>query len=120
MVRWHERKYCWVELLVLNSTEMNATSNDIIFVGIARMRKRRITELSLLEASKEEYVTRHLVDGRIIFCDHRISVVAGYMTHEVSGMSAFKYMHAEDVLWTIVALRQSEYKLIRPIKCHDD
>ncbi|XP_043285664.1 hypoxia-inducible factor 1-alpha-like isoform X2 [Venturia canescens] len=86
--------------------ETNATSNDIIFVGIARMRKRRITELSLLEANKEEYVTRHLVDGRIIFCDHRISVVAGYMTHEVSGMSAFKYMHAEDVLWTIVALRQ--------------
>ncbi|XP_012269089.2 hypoxia-inducible factor 1-alpha-like isoform X1 [Athalia rosae] len=87
--------------------EINSTSNDIVFVGIARLLKRRtITELSLLEATKDEYVTRHLVDGRIIFCDHRISVVAGYMAEEVSGLSAFKFMHKEDVRWTMIALRQ--------------
>ncbi|XP_046410782.1 uncharacterized protein LOC124175025 isoform X4 [Neodiprion fabricii] len=87
--------------------EINGTSNDIIFVGIARLVKRRtITELSLLEATKDEYVTRHLIDGRIIFCDHRISVVAGYMAEEVSGLSAFKFMHKEDVRWTMIGLRQ--------------
>ncbi|XP_024942520.1 uncharacterized protein LOC107269431 isoform X6 [Cephus cinctus] len=87
--------------------EVNSTSNDIIFVGIARLlKKRTITELSLLEATKDEYVTRHLVDGRIIFCDHRISVVAGYMTEEVSGLNAFKFMHKDDVRWTMIGLRQ--------------
>ncbi|XP_051162603.1 circadian locomoter output cycles protein kaput-like isoform X2 [Leptopilina boulardi] len=87
--------------------ENNGTSNDIIFIGIARMlKKRTITELSLLEADKDEYVTRHLVDGRIIFCDHRISVVAGYMAEEVSGKSAFAFMHKDDFRWTMIGLRQ--------------
>ncbi|XP_012279251.1 uncharacterized protein LOC105699099 isoform X2 [Orussus abietinus] len=87
--------------------DATSTSNDIVFVGIARLlKKRTITELSLLEANKDEYVTRHLVDGRIIFCDHRISVVAGYMSEEVSGLSAFRFMHKEDVRWTMIGLRQ--------------
>ncbi|XP_043461471.1 circadian locomoter output cycles protein kaput-like isoform X2 [Leptopilina heterotoma] len=91
----------------LKQRENNGTSNDIIFVGIARMlKKRTITELSLLEADKDEYVTRHLVDGRIIFCDHRISVVAGYMAEEVSGKSAFAFMHKDDFRWTMIGLRQ--------------
>ncbi|CAH1970478.1 unnamed protein product [Acanthoscelides obtectus] len=60
----------------------------------------------LIEASKDEYVTRHLIDGRIINCDQRISIIAGYMTEEVAGNSAFKYMHRDDVRWVIIALRQ--------------
>ncbi|KAJ8976459.1 hypothetical protein NQ317_012837 [Molorchus minor] len=59
-----------------------------------------------MEASKDEYVTRHLIDGRIINCDQRISIVAGYMIDEVSGHSAFKYMHRDDVRWVMIALRQ--------------
>ncbi|XP_015125703.1 hypoxia-inducible factor 1-alpha isoform X2 [Diachasma alloeum] len=86
--------------------EYPATNNDVIFVGIARLMHRRVTELSLFEATKEEYVTRHLVDGRIIFCDHRISIVAGYMSEEVSGANAFRYMHKDDVRWTMIGLRQ--------------
>lgn len=72
----------------------------------------------LLEASKDEYVTRHLVDGRIINCDQRISVVAGYMSEEVSGLSAFNFIHKEDVRWVMIALRQSKKlkkKLISPL-----
>lgn len=89
--------------------ETTGTGNDVIFVGIARLlKKRTITELSLLEADKDEYVTRHLVDGRIIFCDHRISIVAGYMAEEVSGKSAFAFMHKDDFRWTMIGLRQSE------------
>jgi hypothetical protein len=41
-------------------------------------------------------------------CDYRISVVAGYMAEEVTGESAFKFMHKDDVRFTIVALRQSK------------
>lgn len=63
----------------------------------------------LIEATKDEYITRHLVDGRIINCDHRISFVAGYMIEEVSGLSAFKFMHRDDVRWTMICLRQSKY-----------
>lgn len=53
-------------------------------------------------------MTRHLVDGRIIYCDHRISLIAGYMSEEVSGENAFKYMHKDDFRWTMIGLRQSK------------
>lgn len=61
----------------------------------------------IIEANNE-YITRHLVDGRIINCDQRISFIAGYMIEEVSGLSAFKFMHREDVRWVMIALRQSK------------
>lgn len=56
-----------------------------------------------------EYKTRHLIDGRIVDCDTRISLVAGYMPGEVKDLSPFSFMHEDDVRWVIVALRQSEY-----------
>ncbi|XP_020296520.1 circadian locomoter output cycles protein kaput-like isoform X2 [Pseudomyrmex gracilis] len=84
-----------------------STTNDIVFAGIATLPKKRlITDLSILDMYKDEYVTRHLVDGRIIYCDHRISLIAGYMSEEVSGENAFKYMHKDDFRWTMIGLRQ--------------
>lgn len=62
----------------------------------------------LFEANKFEYKTRHLIDGRIVQCDQRISIVAGYMADEVSGLSPFTFMHKDDVRWVMVALRQSK------------
>jgi len=60
-----------------------------------------------MEAVQDEYITRHLPDGRIIYSDHRISFVAGYMTEEVIGMSAFNFIHQDDLPWATVANRQS-------------
>lgn len=62
----------------------------------------------LIESTQYEYKTRHLIDGRIVQCDQRISLVAGYMTDEVNGLSPFTFMHQDDVRWVIVALRQSK------------
>ncbi|EFN85711.1 Neuronal PAS domain-containing protein 2 [Harpegnathos saltator] len=87
--------------------EMASTSNDIVFASIASLpKKRSITELSIIDANKDEYVTRHLIDGRIIYCDHRVSVVAGYLSEEVSGLSAFAFMHKDDYKWTMIGLQQ--------------
>lgn len=60
-----------------------------------------------MEAIQDEYVTRHLPDGRIIYTDHRIAFVAGYLTEEVMGMSAFNFIHQDDLPWATVANRQS-------------
>lgn len=80
--------------------------NDIVLVAMVRVLKAPTICDRLIEACKYEYKTRHLIDGRIVQCDHRISVVAGYMTNEVSGLSPFTFMHKDDVRWVIVALRQ--------------
>ncbi|XP_018317009.1 circadian locomoter output cycles protein kaput isoform X2 [Mycetomoellerius zeteki] len=83
------------------------TSNDVVFAGVATLpQKRPITELSIMDANKDEYVTRHLVDGRIIYCDHRVSVIAGYLSEEISGLNAFGFMHKDDCRWTMIGLRQ--------------
>ncbi|XP_018392295.1 PREDICTED: aryl hydrocarbon receptor nuclear translocator 2-like [Cyphomyrmex costatus] len=87
--------------------ETTSTSNDIVFAGVATLpQKRPITELSIMDANKDEYVTRHLVDGRIIYCDHRVSVIAGYLSEEISGLNAFGFMHKDDWRWTMIGLRQ--------------
>ena len=62
----------------------------------------------LIEETNYEYKTRHLIDGRIVICDQRISIVAGYMTNEVTGLSPFSFIHKDDVRWCMVALRQSK------------
>lgn len=77
-----------------------------IFLGVMRpVRDRPITELSLIEAIQDQYLTRHLPDGRIIYTDHRISTVSGYIPSEVQGKSAFNFFYAEDLPWTTMALR---------------
>ena len=84
-----------------------------VFVGLMRpVKDRPITELSLMEASQDQYLTRHLPDGRIIYTDHRISTIAGYSPSEVNGKSAFNFFYAEDLPWTTMAMRHSKnYRL---------
>lgn len=59
------------------------SGNDIVLVAMARIiRPAKIINYPL-EANRLEYKTRHLIDGRIIDCDHRIGLVAGYLQEEV-------------------------------------
>ncbi|XP_023027350.1 methoprene-tolerant isoform X1 [Leptinotarsa decemlineata] len=88
-----------------SSSTSSGLNNSIMVLFVKICQPEPLVEL-LIEASKEEYMTRHLIDGRIIGCDQRISTVAGYMIDEVTGDSAFKYMHRDDVRWVIIALRQ--------------
>lgn len=84
------------------------SGNDIVLVGVGLIvRPPKICD-RLLEACKTEYKTRHLIDGRIVQCEQAISIVAGYMTDEVTGLSPFAFMHKDEVRWVMVALRQSE------------
>lgn len=85
------------------------SGNDIVLVCVGLIvRPPKICD-RLLEACKTEYKTRHLIDGRIVQCEQAISIVAGYMTDEVTGLSPFAFMHKDEVRWVMVALRQSEY-----------
>lgn len=91
-----------------NSKEVvsSSGSNNNVLIFFVKLSRPEAVVDRLIEATKDEYVTRHLVDGRITTADQRISYVAGYMTEEVSGISAFKFMHRDDVRWVMIALRQ--------------
>jgi PAS domain-containing protein len=55
-----------------------------------------MAELSLIDANLDEYVTRLSLDGTLLFADHRISMIAGYMPHEVVNRSAYGYIILDD------------------------
>lgn len=61
------------------------SGNDIVLIAMARIIRPVKVINWPLEANHLEYKTRHLIDGRIIECDQRISLVAGYLKEEVSG-----------------------------------
>lgn len=63
-------------------------------------------ELSLGEAVQDEYVTRHKLDGTIIFADHRLSTLTGHLPHEVQGISAHQYLHPNDMAIAMFAQKQ--------------
>lgn len=87
--------------------------NDIVLVAVGRLhREREVSSLCLLEAKKEEYVTRHEPSGKMIYIDHRIAIVAGYLSEEVLGLSAFNFMHKDDVTWVMIALKQSKSSIM--------
>ncbi|KAJ0183930.1 hypothetical protein K1T71_000353 [Dendrolimus kikuchii] len=83
-----------------------SSGNDVVFIGVVRLATETFITESKMEAFKMEYRTRHSVDGEIIQCEPRISLVTGYMTHEVFGVNAMNFMHRDDVRWVVIALRE--------------
>ncbi|XP_069980638.1 circadian locomoter output cycles protein kaput [Penaeus vannamei] len=81
----------------------NRTGTHMLVSFVRVVKDRPITELSLVDSTQEEYITRHGTDGKILYTDHRISFVTGLMPSEVLGTSAFNYMHQDDMLWSVVA-----------------
>ncbi|GJQ79627.1 Met [Trypoxylus dichotomus] len=94
---------------LVNGRDLTSTTNNTndLWIFFVRILRPESPIAHIIEANNE-YITRHLVDGRIINCDQRISFIAGYMIEEVSGLSAFKFMHREDVRWVMIALRQKK------------
>ncbi|XP_024085192.1 aryl hydrocarbon receptor nuclear translocator-like protein 1 isoform X2 [Cimex lectularius] len=93
-----------------NRTDTHISNEAILVAMMKPFKEKRVTENSLIEATREEWVSRHLIDGTIVFSDHRISVVSGYMSDEVTGIHGFRYMHQDDVRWVMIALRQMYYR----------
>ncbi|KAL0838940.1 hypothetical protein ABMA28_016950 [Loxostege sticticalis] len=84
----------------------SSSGNDFVFIGMIKVLSNALPTQILPPTAYSEYWTRHLVDGRIVQCDQSISLAAGYMTEEVTGTSAFVFMHKDDVRWVICVLRQ--------------
>ncbi|KAK3733111.1 hypothetical protein QZH41_007445, partial [Actinostola sp. cb2023] len=44
-----------------------------------------------------EFVSRHGIDGKFTYADQRVSSICGYLPQELVGMSAYDYIHPEDL-----------------------
>lgn len=91
---------------VRTNRTFSSSGNDVVFIGMIHVLSSAMPARILPPTAYSEYWTRHLIDGRIVQCDQSISLAIGYMTEEVTGTSAFVFMHKEDVRWVICVLRQ--------------
>ncbi|MPC72897.1 Circadian locomoter output cycles protein kaput [Portunus trituberculatus] len=54
-------------------------------------------EMTIIEPSKTEFTSRHSLEWKFLFLDHRAPTIIGYMPFEVLGTSGYDYYHVEDL-----------------------
>ena len=95
------------------SAARSASHRRLMFKGFVRIIPHNSTnDLTLADACKDEYVTRISLDGRLLYSDHRITAITGFMPHEVLGQSAYDYIIPEDHSISLFAHRLSMHFLL--------
>ncbi|XP_058052562.1 circadian clock protein PASD1 isoform X2 [Ahaetulla prasina] len=56
-----------------------------------------LKELCNVEESCEEFTSRHSLEWKFLFLDHRAPPIIGYLPFEVLGTSGYDYYHADDL-----------------------
>ena len=69
----------------------------LIFVGTGRLlTPQLIREMSIVD-TKSEFTSRHSLEWKFLFLDHRASPIIGYLPFEVLGTSGYDYYHFDDL-----------------------
>ncbi|XP_021367049.1 circadian locomoter output cycles protein kaput-like isoform X2 [Mizuhopecten yessoensis] len=56
-----------------------------------------IREMAVIDESQSEFTSRHSLEWKFLFLDHRASPIIGYLPFEVLGTSGFDYYHPDDL-----------------------
>lgn len=56
-----------------------------------------IRELSIVDEAKSEFTSRHSLEWKFLYLDHRASPIIGYLPFEVLGTSGYDYYHPDDL-----------------------
>ncbi|XP_073974940.1 circadian locomoter output cycles protein kaput-like isoform X3 [Rhodnius prolixus] len=80
------------------STYSAEAENRWVFLGTGRLQiPQLITELSVIDSSKCEFTSRHSLEWKFLFLDHRAPPIIGYLPFEVLGTSGYDYYHVDDL-----------------------
>ncbi|XP_011877397.1 PREDICTED: circadian locomoter output cycles protein kaput isoform X2 [Vollenhovia emeryi] len=86
---------------LLPSQKLSNTSgsdNKLVFVGTGRLQTPQlIRELSVTDNTKSEFTSRHSLEWKFLFLDHRAPPIIGYLPFEVLGTSGYDYYHVDDL-----------------------
>ncbi|VEN41888.1 unnamed protein product [Callosobruchus maculatus] len=78
----------------------------LVFVGTGRLQTPQLLkELPLAEAVKSEFTSRHSLEWKFLYLDHRAPPIIGYLPFELLGTSGYDYYHIDD--------------LEKVVKCHE-
>ncbi|XP_011645682.1 circadian locomoter output cycles protein kaput isoform X2 [Pogonomyrmex barbatus] len=79
-------------------SNINGSENKLVFVGTGRLQTPQlIRELSVTDNTKSEFTSRHSLEWKFLFLDHRAPPIIGYLPFEVLGTSGYDYYHVDDL-----------------------
>uniref|UniRef100_A0A8C1DZ34 Circadian locomoter output cycles protein kaput n=1 Tax=Cyprinus carpio carpio TaxID=630221 RepID=A0A8C1DZ34_CYPCA len=70
----------------------------VCFIATVRLAKPQfIKEMCFVEEPNEEFTSRHSLEWKFLFLDHRAPPIIGYLPFEVLGTSGYDYYHVDDL-----------------------
>ncbi|XP_067843380.1 circadian locomoter output cycles protein kaput isoform X3 [Heptranchias perlo] len=70
----------------------------VCFVATVRLATPQfIKEMCTIEELNEEFTSRHSLEWKFLFLDHRAPPIIGYLPFEVLGTSGYDYYHVDDL-----------------------
>ncbi|XP_062998179.1 circadian clock protein PASD1 [Elgaria multicarinata webbii] len=76
----------------------SANEEQICLVATVRLvTPQFLKELCNIEEPCEEFTSRHSLEWKFLFLDHRAPPIIGYLPFEVLGTSGYDYYHADDL-----------------------
>uniref|UniRef100_A0AAV2KY69 Circadian locomoter output cycles protein kaput n=1 Tax=Knipowitschia caucasica TaxID=637954 RepID=A0AAV2KY69_KNICA len=76
----------------------SAFQDTVCFVATVRLAKPQfIKEMCTVEEPNEEFTSRHSLEWKFLFLDHRAPPIIGYLPFEVLGTSGYDYYHVDDL-----------------------
>lgn len=90
-----------VDMLEMDNTRFSGYSGEAdtrLFVGTGRLQTPQlIREMSIVDSAKSEFISRHSLEWKFLFLDHRAPPIIGYLPFEVLGTSGYDYYHVDDL-----------------------
>ncbi|KAM8888416.1 circadian locomoter output cycles protein kaput isoform 3-T5 [Synchiropus picturatus] len=76
----------------------SAFEERVCLVATVRLAKPQfIKEMCTIEEPNEEFTSRHSLEWKFLFLDHRAPPIIGYLPFEVLGTSGYDYYHVDDL-----------------------
>uniref|UniRef100_H3CEP4 Circadian locomoter output cycles protein kaput n=1 Tax=Tetraodon nigroviridis TaxID=99883 RepID=H3CEP4_TETNG len=83
---------------VLQRSLQPAFDDQVCFVATVRLAKPQfIKEMCTIEEPNGEFTSRHSLEWKFLFLDHRAPPIIGYLPFEVLGTSGYDYYHVDDL-----------------------
>ncbi|XP_025742848.1 circadian locomoter output cycles protein kaput isoform X1 [Callorhinus ursinus] len=82
----------------IQRTHRPSYDDRVCFVATVRLATPQfIKEMCTVEEPNEEFTSRHSLEWKFLFLDHRAPPIIGYLPFEVLGTSGYDYYHVDDL-----------------------
>uniref|UniRef100_H3BY27 Circadian locomoter output cycles protein kaput n=1 Tax=Tetraodon nigroviridis TaxID=99883 RepID=H3BY27_TETNG len=83
---------------VIQRSLQSAFEDRVCLIATVRLAKPQfIKEMCTVEEPNEEFTSRHSLEWKFLFLDHRAPPIIGYLPFEVLGTSGYDYYHVDDL-----------------------